>query len=108
MMLIEKVKMFGVPMPPIDAAAVALQKRCDAYFAKKPGWKTIVCESTGNGGKPIAVLIPPGFQASKPAKVQMHYHGDGTAAVEKNNEAMWAIEELCKADPQRVFIMPEA
>jgi hypothetical protein len=72
------------------------------------GARIVVTTSAGNGGKPVAVLLPAGFDPAQPAKVQTHYHGDRTSAAEPNGGTTQAIKELVAKDAQRVFVLPEA
>jgi hypothetical protein len=86
--------------------------------------KVVVTTSEGNGGKPVVVLVPPGFDPSQPAHVQTHFHGDsGTVTDEKGNggvagraEALQGVGVQPSGDPpqdppgvdrQRVFVLPE-
>jgi hypothetical protein len=72
------------------------------------GGHVTVSNIAGNGNFPVVTVVPPGFDPSKPAKVQTHYHGDRTSAAEANSGGPLAMRELMKADPQRVFVLPEA
>ena len=40
-----------------------------------------VTTPAGNGGAPVLTLVPPGFDPSKPATVQTHFHGDHTSVA---------------------------
>ncbi len=72
------------------------------------GGHITVSNVAGNGNFPVITVVPPGFDPSKPAKVQTHYPGDRTSAAEANSGGPLAMRELMKADPQRVFVLPEA
>src|SRR5947209_12648049 len=48
------------------------------------GGRVTVSNSVGNGMQPVVTVVPPGFDASRPASVQTHYHGDRTSAAEPN------------------------
>jgi hypothetical protein len=72
------------------------------------GGKLFVFASAANGGQPVLTIRGPGFDPKLPAKVQTHYHGDRTSVAEENGHTTQAIEQLIAADPQRVFVLPEA
>ena len=72
------------------------------------GGRLIVTTSAGNGNQPVLTIVPPGFDPSKPAKVQTHYHGDRTSVAAKDGRTTNGIKALIAADPQEVFVLPEA
>ncbi len=75
----------------------------------KRGGRVVVTTSAGNGGQPVVVLIPPGFDPTKPARVHTHYHGNNASAVDPvggpsgANARMAAVQTR---DPQTVFVLP--
>ena len=74
------------------------------------GGRVLVTTSAGNGGKPVVVIVPPGFDPGKPARVHTHYHGfNATVADPKGHGSGTTarIEEAQAADPQTVFVLPE-
>jgi hypothetical protein len=73
-----------------------------------PPGKVLVTTSAGNGGQPVVTVVPPGFDPKKPAKVQTHYHGDRTSVAEKDGRGTKAIKDIIGADPQQIFVLPEA
>ncbi len=42
---------------------------------------------SGNGGRDVAVLVPPHFDASKPAKILYHFHGSESERWEKGYQS---------------------
>jgi hypothetical protein len=72
------------------------------------GGRVIVTASPANGGQPVAVVMAPGFDPSKPARVHTHYHGDLASAVSLRGQGTRAIKAMLLADPTRVFVVPEA
>lgn len=74
------------------------------------GGRVVASLSADNGGRPVLTIVPPGFDASKPARVHTHYHGfNATVAdpVGHSSGTTARIEEVQKADPQTVFVLPE-
>jgi hypothetical protein len=87
----------------------ALQRARVAYADLiAQGARVEVVTPPGNGGQPVVVLVPPGFDPNKPAKVQTHYHGDRSSAAEAGGIATRAIHDLSRRDPQTVWVLPEA
>jgi hypothetical protein len=39
-----------------------------------PPGRVLVTTSDGNGRHPVVVVVPPGFDPSRPARVHTHYH----------------------------------
>ena len=72
------------------------------------GARIVVTTPPGNGHKPVVTVVPPGFDASRPATVQTHYHGDRTSSTEPGGRATIAMKELMERNPQQVFVLPEA
>ena len=74
------------------------------------GATLLMTSSPGNGGYPVAVMIPQGFDKTKPAAVHTHYHGYActiSESVADSGRAQMRIRELQKANPQLVFVLPE-
>lgn len=76
--------------------------------ALKAGARISVTTTSANGGAPVLTLIPPGFEATKPATVQTHFHGDLTSVAAANGSHTGNIKEQLAKDPQRIFVLPEA
>ncbi len=93
-----------------DGPAADLVRSAQSAFGDLAarGGRVLVTTSAGNGGKPVAVVLPAGFDPSRPARVQTHYHGDRTSSAEPDGYTTQAILELGRADPQQVFVLPEA
>jgi hypothetical protein len=86
--------------------------------------KLFVTVSEGNGNQPVLTLVPPGYDPSKPAHVQTHYHGSsGTITDEKGNGGVAGrMEEVMGVgkpndengnpppgvDRQRILVLPES
>src|SRR5438105_1382494 len=68
------------------------------------GGRVLVANSAGNGNMPVVTVVPPGFDPSKNATVQTHYHGDRTTAATPHGNAVEAAKELMGKDSQRVFV----
>ena len=74
------------------------------------GGRITATASAGNGGNPVLTIVPPGFDATKPATVQTHYHGFYTTAAEpkgSQSQQTERIQALQKANPQTVVVLPE-
>ena len=78
------------------------------FLNRTPPAKLSVTTSPGNGGSPVLTLVPPGFDPSKPATVQTHYHGDLTSVAAPSGSHTGNIKEQFTKDPQRVWVLPEA
>ncbi len=67
-------------------------------------------EPAANGGRPVAVWLPPGFDASRPAKVVTYFHGHnwnvGSSLV--RHGLLERVQQLAANDAQTVFIFPQA
>lgn len=46
--------------------------------------RIVIERLTGNGGRPVALLIPKGFDPDKPAKVLVHFHGTYSDKIANN------------------------
>jgi hypothetical protein len=73
------------------------------------GAKIVITTSSGSGGKPVAVMVPPGFDPDQPAKLDTFFHGDnGTIAdVVHDNGVSGRVAEMQSDDPQRIVVLPE-
>lgn len=74
------------------------------------GTRIVVTQSAGNGGQPVLLAIPKGFDASKPARVHTHFHGWGATVADPMNHSSGTHTRLAarqKADPQTLFVLPE-
>jgi hypothetical protein len=76
----------------------------------KEGATISLTTSAGNGGEPVMVLAPPGFDPNESLErpVHTHYHGLGSpvagdAAMEAEINDIWS-----STDPAPIFILPEA
>lgn len=78
------------------------------FLNRTPPARLTVTTSAGNGSAPVLALVPPGFDASKPATVQTHFHGDLTSVAAPNGSHTGNIKEQLGRDPQRVWVLPEA
>ena len=78
------------------------------FLNRTPPARITLTTSPGNGGSPVLTLVPPGFDPSKPATVQTHYHGDLTSVAAPNGSHTGNIREQLSRDPQRVWVLPEA
>ena len=77
-------------------------------LSRTPAPRLTATTSAGNGGSPVLTLVPAGFDPSKPATVQTHYHGDLTSVAAPNGSHTGNIKEQLTKDPQRVWVLPEA
>jgi hypothetical protein len=74
------------------------------------GDRVLVTTSAGNGGQPVVVLVPAGYNPSQPAHVHTHYHGFNATVVDAQGHGAGTaarIAQVQKADPQTIFILPE-
>lgn len=78
------------------------------FLNRTPPARLTVTTSAGNGAAPVLALVPPGFDATKPATVQTHYHGDLTSVAAPNGSHTGNIKEQFGKDPQRLWVLPEA
>ena len=78
------------------------------FLSRTPPARITATTSAGNGGSPVLTLVPPGFDASKPATVQTHFHGDLTSVAAPAGSHTGNIKEQLAKDPQRVWVLPEA
>jgi hypothetical protein len=72
------------------------------------GGRITVANSAGNGNYPVVTAVPPGFDASKPAQVQTHYHGWRASAPDEAGSGSKAMKQMMAANHQQVFVLPEA
>lgn len=77
-------------------------------LSRTPPVKLVVTTSAGNSGQPVLALVPPGFDPTKPATVQTHFHGDLTSVAAANGSHTGNIREQLTKDPQRLWVLPEA
>lgn len=73
-----------------------------------PAARLSVFLGEGNGGEPVLVLVPPQFDARRPAVVQTHFHGDFTAVGAPGGVHTLRLRELLVTEPQRLWVLPEA
>lgn len=97
---------------PGDRAMASTIQRAQHAYADRiaSGARVLVNTSPGNGGRPVLTMIPPGFDYSRPATVQTHYHGwNATVADNKGHGAglSFRMEEIQRQNPQAVFVLPE-
>jgi hypothetical protein len=78
------------------------------FLSRTPPARISVSTTPGNGAAPVLTLVPPGFDPSKPATVQTHFHGDLTSVAAPNGSHTGNIKEQLSKDPQRVWVLPEA
>ncbi len=98
---------------PADRRRAATIERAQSAYAHhiQQGGRVLVGTSAGNGGHPVVTLVPPGFDPTKPARVQTHYHGFNATVADGANHSSGttrAIAAAQQADPQRIFVLPEA
>lgn len=78
------------------------------FLSRTPPARLSVTTSLGNGGAPVLTLVPPGFDPNKPVTVQTHFHGDMTSVASPSGPHTGNLKEQLTADPQRVWVLPEA
>lgn len=94
---------------PAAARTVEQAKATYAEFlSRTPPARLTVSTSSGNGGAPVLTLVPPGFDPSRPATVQTHFHGDLTSVAAPNGSHTGNIKEQLGKEPQRLWVLPEA
>lgn len=84
------------------------KKTYGEFLSRTPPAKLMVTTTQANGGAPVLSIVPPGFDASKPATVQTHYHGDVTSVAAANGSHTGNMKEQLTKDPQRIWVLPEA
>lgn len=70
-----------------------------------------VTTSPGNGGQPVMLIMGPGFDRSKEARVHTHYHGDNATVADPLGSKAGTnarIRDVIAQDPQTVFVLPES
>jgi hypothetical protein len=91
--------------------AITIERARDAYAGLLTGGaKVVVSTPAGNGGEPVLTLVPKGFDASQPFRVQTHYHGWNSSVAEPKAHAAGvtaSIEDSFAKDAQTVFVLPE-
>jgi peptidoglycan hydrolase-like protein with peptidoglycan-binding domain len=87
----------------------AATRTAAAAWQGVPG-TTSVTALAGNGGRPVAVHLPPGFDASKPAKVVTMFHGHywNAGSELRSKGVLERVEALGKQDPQTIFVFPQS
>ena len=93
-------------LPPALARTVEQTKSTWAEFLFQA--RITLTISCANDGAPTLTLVPPGFDPTKPATVQTHYHGDATSIAAAQGPHTGHIKEQLMRDPQRVWVLPEA
>jgi hypothetical protein len=76
---------------------------------RKSGAKVLMTTSKGSGDMPVLLIVPPSFDAGKPAKLHVHFHGDSATISDVVGDGGLAgsIKDLQAQDPQRVMVLPE-
>jgi peptidoglycan hydrolase-like protein with peptidoglycan-binding domain len=92
--------------------AITVERTQSAYADHmREGGRVLVSTSAGNGGHPVVTLVPPGFDPSKPATVQTHYHGFNATVADGSGHSSGTTRAIAAAqrnDPQAIFVLPEA
>ena len=62
-----------------------------------------------NGNRPVAVYVPQGFDAKKPARVVTMFHGHDWNVGDqlKSKGVLERVKQLEKSDPQTIFVFPQ-
>ena len=94
--------------PALASTIEEAKKTYGDFLTRTPPARITVTTSPGNAPGPVLTLVPPGFDASKPATVHTHFHGDLTSVAAANGSHTGNIKEQLTKDPQRVFVLPEA
>ncbi len=109
--------LFGSPSLPAANDPPALNPAQTRLVSdRRAGWPADMAErlsiapATANGGRPVAVWVPPGFDPSRPAKLVTHLHGHHWNVGQSlaSHGVLDAIRAQGEADPQRIFVFPEA
>lgn len=98
---------------PKDKRLIATLDRARAAYGDmvKDGARIIVTTSEGNGGEPVLMVLPKGYDPNQQTEVHTHYHGvDQTVAEGDDHGAglKTRIRDTQKANPQAVFVLPES
>jgi hypothetical protein len=92
-----------------------------AVWKSMPGCKSVI-RPAANGGRPVVVYIPPGFDPQQPARLITAFHGHGGNIGEYLQSHGWldrirAVTEpglakhgadLTAADPQTIYVLAQA
>lgn len=91
-----------------DAAPPRPQEIAAAW--RDAGGSSTVYETCANGGRPVAIYMPQGFDALRPVTLQIYFHGHGGDAGPGllANGVITRITALGKKDPQTLFVIPQA
>ncbi len=103
-----QLKNLKTSQPQVAALITSAQSTWAKQLAAKPPARVLVTTSAGNGGQPLLVIVPPGFDPKKPVTVQTHYHGDRTSAAAATGSHTLRIKERLVSDPQTLWVLPEA
>lgn len=94
---------------PIDvkrARAPVLQKPPEPVFAGLPG-RSVEWVSAGNGGRRVAMYVPPGIDWQKPVRVVTYFGGiDSTVASTLQSGVLVRLKKLGNTD-NAVYVFPE-
>ncbi|MGE0711284.1 MAG: hypothetical protein AB7N76_29210 [Planctomycetota bacterium] len=103
------------PLPPRRVAAAALTAPNAAARKQLAAWAdipgvTAAFPLAANGGRPVVVHLSPGFDPQAPARVLVYLHGHGwdVGPALAQHKVFARIEALGAADPQTVFVFPQA
>jgi hypothetical protein len=107
-------KMSGSVMTGLSSTMVkAIETARPAYerINYKSGAKVLMTTSKGSGGMPVLLIVPPKFDATKDAKLHVHFHGDYATISDVAGVALGGlagpIKDLQDQDTQRVMVLPE-
>ncbi len=97
--------------PPRQRLGITIERAKVAYAALLAGGaKVLVSCPAANGGEPVLTLVPKGFDASQPFRVQTHYHGWNSSVAEPVAHAAGVtagLEDSFARDAQTLFVLPE-
>lgn len=94
----------GLPGP----LATVIREAKSTYASQiASGARVLALTSAGNGGSPVLVVAPPGFDPSRPVTAHTHYHGWRTSVAHSGGSHTYSIKQHLGSDPQRVYVLPE-
>jgi hypothetical protein len=90
-------------------AAEAAKKYADLIV--ETGATIKVMPSSGNGGRPIVMVVPKDYDPTKKTEITTHYHGVNQTVAEDQNASAGLTARMAATqhdNPQAVFVLPES
>jgi len=109
----EQEKTLRASNDPRDKRLIATLDRAKAAYGDMvaDGARIIVTTSEGNGGAPVVMVLPKGYDPTKQTEVHTHYHGVNQTVAEGDEHGAGLktrIRDTQAASKQAVFVLPES